>query len=294
MHLLYKIIYHPFINPALLWLNKGLSAFTAFQLPPSGIINIKAGTAKLKLATNQTSYVNKVLYWKGADSFEYTPVFLDLIKKCNVFFDIGANSGYYSVLAAKINPEITVHSFEPSSGPLHFLIRNREINQLQDQITINSIALSNETGEATFYEVVNSKYPYVKYNLGGVGSLQADVLKNPTIVKTETLDHFVEQNAIRNIDLIKIDTEGTEDLILRGAEQTIKSHKPIIICETLFNKIEKELEEIMRSHDYHFFNHKNGKIYEVKTIIRDRDDGVRDCFFIPSSKIHLIRFALLK
>ncbi len=264
---------------------------TSFRLPPAGVISVEAGGVKMKLATNQTSYVNKVLYWRGADSFEYTPVFVELIKKCQVFCDIGANSGYYSILGAKINPHASVFSFEPSTGPLYFLTRNKEINNLNDQISINSIALSNSNGEATFYEVVNSKYPYVKYNLGGVGSLQADSLKKPIIVKTETLDHFVQQKRISSIDLIKIDTEGTENFILQGAEQTISRDKPIIICETLFNKIEHRLEEIMKSHGYHFYNYKKGKLHKVATIVRSHDDGVRDCFFVHPSKVHWIEFA---
>lgn len=265
-----------------------MSSFIKFQLPPSGIITIEVNDRAIKIATNQTSYVNKVLYWKGADSFEYTRVFIQLIKKCNTFFDVGANSGYYSLVAAKINLNITVYSFEPSSGPLHYLIENIQLNSLQNQIKVKSIALSNKIGEATYYEVTNAKYPYVKYNLGGVGSLAVDTHKNPTQVKTDTLDHFIEVNLINKVDLIKIDTEGTENFILQGADYTIQNHQPIIICETLFNKIEGELEKIMKRYEYHFFNYQNGKLHEVSTIVRQKDDGVKDCFFVPASKLNLI------
>ena len=86
------------------------------------------------------------------------------------------------------------------------------------------------------YEVRNKKYSYLPYNLGGVGSLKEDASKTAYTVKTETLDHFVTEKSISGVDLIKIDTEGTENFILQGAEETIQQFHPIIICETLFDK----------------------------------------------------------
>ena len=289
MQFLYRIIYHPYINPILLGINKLFSAITEFRLPPSGIINIQVREGvHFKMATNQTSYVTKLLYWKGPDSFEYTPIFEKLIPSCNAFIDIGANTGYYSLLAAASNPAIHVHAFEPAQGPLHYLRKNVFLNGLEKQISIHSTALSIESGEVKFYEVRNKKYSYLPYNLGGVGSLNEDTSKTAYTVKTETLDQFVTEKSISVVDLIKIDTEGTENFILQGAEETIRQFHPIIICETLFDKIEDKLEAIMKSHGYLFFNHVSGKLKKVGTLIRRKDDGVRDCFFVHPSKLHLI------
>jgi hypothetical protein len=85
-----------------------------------------------------------------------------------------------------------------------------------------------------------------------------------------------------------LDTEGAENLILRGAGKTLRSHEPVIICETLFNKIEKELESIMRNYDYEFYNHTHDGLKNVKSIVRAKDNGVRNCFFIPRSKVQLV------
>lgn len=240
------------------------------------------------MATNQTSYVSKLLYWKGPDSFEYTPLFKELISHCDSFIDIGANTGYYSLLAATINPECKIYSFEPAQGPLYYLSKNVLLNNLKKQISIHPIALSSQSGEVMFYEVKNKKYTYLSHNLGGVGSLKQDASKIAYPVKTETLDQFISKNSIPLVNLIKIDTEGTENSILEGAEETIDKYRPIIICETLFNKIEDKLEVIMKKHDYLFFNHENGRLKRVNTLIRKKDNGVRDCFFVHSSKVHLI------
>jgi FkbM family methyltransferase len=289
LQFLYRIVYHPLFNPILLGINKLLVSISEFRLPPSGIIyiRIKDGLG-FKMATNQTSYVTKLLYWKGSDSFEYTPIFKELISQCDSFIDIGANTGYYSLLAAAVSPECKIYSFEPAQGPLHYLLKNVSLNDFDKKISVQPIALSSQSGEIMFYEVKNKKYTYLPHNLGGVGSLKEDASKLAYSVKTETLDQFISKTSISHIDLIKIDTEGTENSILKGAEESIKKFCPIIICETLFNKIEDKLEVIMKSHGYLFFNHENGHLRKVESLIRSKDDGVRDCFFVHPSKLHLI------
>lgn len=292
MQLIYQIIYHPFVNRILLFINRSLSSVTRFQLPPSGIVTVKLSDGvKFKLLTNQTSYVTKLLYWKGADAFEYTPIFERLARKIDFFMDIGANTGYYSILAAAVNEKIIVHSFEPAHGPAHYLRENITINQFGNNIQAHDIALSDKESEVEFYEVQNAKYQYLTHNLGGVGSLkkESNTKRSSTRVKTLPLDHFVEQEGIQRVDLIKIDTEGTENLILNGSHKTILQFKPIIICETLFNRIEKELETIMQSHGYEFYNHLDQKLHRVNSLVREKDNGIRDCFFVHPEKKHLIK-----
>jgi FkbM family methyltransferase len=289
LQFIYKLIYNQYINPVLLWVNQLLSIFTTFRLPPSGVIHLKIDSVrKIKMATNQTSYVTKLLYWNGVDSFEYTLVFKKLIMNCHVFIDIGANSGYYSLLACGLNEKISVHSFEPATGPHFFLKKNVAINGFKNQIDVQAIALSEERNEVLFYEVTNHKYSYLKYNLGGVGSLESDMAKTARRVETISLDQFVEDNEIKNIDLIKLDTEGTEHFILKGSMKSLRKFQPIIICELLFHKIEHELEDIFRKENYLFFLHSKGVLIPTSTLIRAEDDGVRDCFFVPKSKIELL------
>ena len=184
-----------------------------------------------------------------------------------------------------------MYAFEPASGPLHFLHENVTLNSLENKVHIYDVAISDRQGEITFFEQRNPKYKYLKYNLGGMSGEIPDKQKTkfkPYQVKTITLDQFTKNHKIDGIGLIKIDTEGTEDKILTAASKTIKRDRPIIICETLFNTIEDKMETIMKNHGYLFFNFKDGKLEQVNTIIRDKDDGVRDCFFIPPEKEAMI------
>lgn len=286
---IYKVIYHPFINPVLLRINKLFSTLTSFQLPPSGTITTNLKTGSFKFYTNQTNTTSQYIYWHGPYYIEYTTIFEDLIKKCNCFYDIGSHAGYYSLIAAAVNPKINVVAFEPADGPFFYLQKNISLNQFDDRIRAEKVALGNQEGEAEFLEAIHSKYSYLKYNLVAVGNLnnyQPNRAMKKMKVKISTLDHFAKTTSIFP-DIIKMDTEGTENLILEGAHHILQT-KPIVISETLFNIIEPELEKIMSGYGYEFYNYKNGKLHKVNSIIRSVDNGVHDCFFVHPDKKHLI------
>jgi len=156
---------------------------------------------------------------------------------------------------------------------------------------VESLALSHKEGEIEFYEIKNSKYKYLEHNLAGesnTGSKTKGRNFHLNMVNTTTLNNYVKLNKAQNIDLIKMDTEGTENLILENSKQVLTKMKPILICETLYNTIEKDLEKIMGSLGYEFYNHTELGLKKVKSIIRKEDNGVRNCFFVHPSKYHII------
>ena len=91
-----------------------------------------------------------------------------------------------------------------------------------------------------------------------------------------------------------MDTEGTENLILESSGFVLKEMKPIIICETLFNTIEPELERIMSSYGYEFYDHMPAGLQKPETIVRKEDDGISNCFFVHPDKYHLIEEFVIK
>ena len=293
MQLAYKIIYNSTINFALRNVCKFFLPFLSAKLKisPSGIIKIRNMEGKnLKIKTNQTNYLTKLIFWEGYQHFEYTDIFIKLIKKVNTFYDIGANIGYYSLIAAMENKNIKAVGFEPATGPLFFFRENIRIN-IFENIKIEPIALSHKEGSIDFYEIKNRKYNYLEHNLAGESNAGSNTLGRNFVkvkVKTTTLDNYVKSNNIGSIDLIKMDTEGTENLILEKSGFVLKEMKPIIICETLFDTIEVELEKIMKLYGYEFFNHVENGLKKQKTIIRKENNGVSNCFFVHPSKYHLI------
>src|SRR5690625_7774694 len=96
--LLYRFIYHPPINHLLRKIIKLFGANESFPLPPSGQLKIQLQSGKpLRLATNQTSQLTRLLYWDGYQNFEYTPILEELNKNISQFYDIGANTDYSSL-----------------------------------------------------------------------------------------------------------------------------------------------------------------------------------------------------
>ena len=290
---LYKTIYQPQINGVLRSINKALYPLlpSAIKLPPSGTLTIRNSRGEaLKLKTNQTNYLTQLLFWEGHLSFEYTEIFIKLIKKVDSFYDIGANIGYYSLLAESENSKVKVVAFEPASGPLFYLKENVKVNGFKN-IRVEDLALSDREGEITFYEIKNKKYSYLEHNLQGesnAGSKTTERNFVPVKVSTTTLDQYVNATKAEQIDLIKMDTEGTEHSILEHATKVIEEMKPIIICETLFDTIEAELETILKRYGYEFYNHVPAGLQKVDSIQRTVDNGVRNCFFVHPSKYALI------
>ncbi|NJX14818.1 FkbM family methyltransferase [Tamlana crocina] len=299
MQVFYFLIYQNNFN----WIIRNINSFFSpflpkkIKIPPSGIVNIKTDSGKIKIATNQTSYLTQLLFWNGYKKFEYSEIFEKLSKNVNCFLDIGSNIGYYSLIAAKSNPNIKAYAFEPAIGPKHFLNENIKLNNFQKNIKAIDLALSNTSGLIDFYEVESKKYKYLKHNLAGEGNAgtkttSRNFVKN-TVTAT-TLADFVKSENLKNIDLIKIDTEGTEIDILNSGKEIIEKLEPIVICETLFNTIEGELDDFFTSLNFEFYNHTENGLVRTSSIKRDFDNGIRNCFFVPKSKLNLISDFIVK
>ena len=146
-------------------------------------------------------------------------------------FDIGANRGYVTLIAAqKVGPAGRVHSFEPNPQVLSELRSHVKRNGLTDRVLVSAEALSDRCDEQVTFFVSTLE------SNTGLSSLTpaADLLERQTLsaehtisVKTITLDEYVRSQGLTSaIDLIKIDVEGAELLVLRGAEQTLRTMPP--------------------------------------------------------------------
>lgn len=140
-----------------------------------------------------------------------------------VFFDIGANLGQYTLLAAhRVGKRGKVHSFEPSSRMFAELNFNVDINGLSDICILNNVAVSDKEGIAKL-----SKYEAGGEVYGSLGSQEwapDSSIVGYEDIKTITLDSYIKKHNIKKIDLIKIDIEGAELLAIRGAGQFL--HRP--------------------------------------------------------------------
>lgn len=292
--IIYRLIYSRGINFLLRNFNKLVYPWlTRFRLHPSGQLSIRTSAGKkLKLETNQTDFVAFCVFWDGLYEYEYLGIFEKIMQRCQVFVDVGANTGLFSLLSASTNQHIKTIAIDPSLAASHYVPLNIELNQMSKNISFENVALSDRDETMTFFEVKNPKYTYLDYNLGGASSLYVkpeNYLEKT--VSAKTLDDLLKTNYgnLSGVDFVKIDAEGAEPKIIRGMHETIIKDKPIIVCEILFGLAENDLEEVFAPYDYKYYFHKGDKLYPQESISREHDDGVRNCFFVHPEKEALIK-----
>ena len=271
----------------------------AMRIPVVGTLAIKDKESEKQLLfySNESCPMVRHLYWNEAGfTFEFSHIFKKLILEAETFVDIGANVGYYSLLGAVLKPSLVVYSFEPSIGPLYFLKRNVELNGFKNIQVIES-AVGNENGTISFFEERNLKYNYLQHHASGIGNTinSWDIANfSKYDVNLTTLDAVLATQQQHKIDLIKMDTEGTENCVLEGALETILKYQPIIICEVLHGKIEAEMDRVIKDQMHY-------KIYQfleednTLRLVKDLSSSTSpsneftNYFFVPASKESLIQ-----
>jgi len=137
--------------------------------------------------------------------------------------DIGAQSGLYS-LFAKYLPNSTFYSFEPFEETYNCLNENLKLNNINNVKTFN-LGISDKLGT----NILNTSMGQNGLHTMGSNPLRFNDIK-PITINTTTLDDFFYNKNIP-VHFIKIDTEGWEYNILKGAQNTIKKYKPVIQLE---------------------------------------------------------------
>jgi FkbM family methyltransferase len=161
---------------------------------------------------------------------------LDFFKAClepngkSVVLDIGANIGLITVpLALFVGTMGKVLSFEPVSANAAALRTNVELNSLSGRVQVIECALGvRESTLRIGREGDHGATTGNAYLDGSAGSHTALVW---TTVPVRSLDHVCNELSIENITLIKMDVEGAEIDVLRGAKHTLQRYRPIIYGE---------------------------------------------------------------
>ena len=195
---------------------------------------------------------NQLLEWRVDTYFSKEPETLEWIdrfqeKENLIFWDIGANIGLYSIYNSLKHPKSTTIAFEPSSSNLRVLTRNISINNLEKNIKVVSIPLTNkenifqEMNEGQFVEggALNSfgeKFdfegkefkPIMKYNLLGT-----------------TINYFLENSILDIPDYIKIDVDGIEHLILEGGDKFLNDKKVKSLSIEINENFKEQYEKVL-------------------------------------------------
>lgn len=227
---------------------------------------------KVKI-TNNESFVIKhygyelenELFWMGIHNGwekESMKWWITLCRNSYVIFDVGANTGLFSIVAKTVNNNAEIHAFEPIPMVFKKLVTNCELNKYN--IKCNQIALSNSKGEAIIY-LPNENHAYsVTVNKN---------LNNPNVKVVEqkiniiTLAEYIQSNNIDKIDLMKIDVETHEYEVLEGMKEYLEKMQPTLLIEILSDEIGKKVQTLFEKCNYIYFDiNENGKITCIPNI----------------------------
>lgn len=228
-----------------------------------------------RLKANLVNPEHQYLYFYGTHDERYIVTkLLKIIRSGDICWDIGANIGFYTcLLASQVENSGTVVAFEPAARTCGYLHENVSLNQFTN-VTIVNKGLGDKRerrqlhySEASLAEGTAS----LKYANGRVGSER---------VTLDTIDNLIGE--LPAPDFIKIDVEGYQLEVLRGAEHFLKTHAPLLMAElkdvgetnrALFAEIENYVADL----GYRFYEIKK---YSIRRCEKLSDTEKRNFFLV--------------
>lgn len=164
-------------------------------------------------------------YADGDNELPVQRTLAECLKPGDVFYDVGANVGFLSVLGARlVGSAGVVYAFEPVPGNASYVRRNAEANGFA-QVQVIEMAVSSRRGP----RVLN----LARYSGGAaLDSVEAPPDADGTLqVDAVTIDDCVSRQGLRPPSVVKIDVEGAELEVLEGMADVADRHRPIVIAE---------------------------------------------------------------
>ena len=199
---------------------RAISRFAKWQintrLNPYPVVYSYTDKTKLIIQRSMTGATGNL--YCGLHEFNDMGFLLHFLRRDDLFVDVGANIGSYTVLAAG-HVGASVISVEPVPKTFEHLRNNIAINQVANKVMVYNLALGNEKGQISFTSTLDT-----------MNHVATATETNTIEVPVDTLDAIMEKE--KEPALLKIDVEGFETNVLKGANQTLgKKHLKAIIIE---------------------------------------------------------------
>lgn len=193
-------------------------------------------------------------YWLGSYEYQKRLAFEKTIKRNTVVYDIGANVGYFSLLAAVLTgPQGQVAAFEPLPRNVEFLQKHISLNCL-DNIKVIEAAVSDHEGRAAFELGASTAMGHI----GEVGELEVSLVN---------LDGMLSRGELMPPDTIKIDVEGAEFEVLQGARDLLTQYHPTLFLDTHQREAHQKAIQFLTDLDYQFEILDGKNLAETKELI---------------------------
>jgi FkbM family methyltransferase len=241
--------------------------------------------SKLIMSKGETSITGN--YYNGLIEYEDMMFLLHTLKQDNVFLDIGANAGVYSILASKVIGSKTI-AFEPINETYKRLLDNININNVSHKVNAVMKGVGSKPGEL-----------YFTNNFDTTNKVSKNNEENTSKVAITTIDSEID---INSTFVLKIDVEGFEMEVLKGSENLLRSGKIFSIIIELngsgeeYGYTDYDIHALISSYGYLSirYNPIDREVCEINSpskfgntiYVRDIDEVKNLCFRAESVLIH--------
>lgn len=204
-----------------------------------------------------------------------------------VVVDIGAHWGLYTLLASKrVGTKGRVIAFEPSPRELGRLKYNLLLNRCRN-VRVEPLGLSSSGGLAQLFVCLGRET--------GCNSLKPPAVSGPTKpvqVSLTTIDDYCERQGMFHVDFLKLDVEGAEMEVLKGATEFLsRKPRPILMCELADNRTEPwgylslEIYEFLAARGFRWFSvMREGRLCACEK----KQNFHENLFAVPEEKLELV------
>lgn len=193
-------------------------------------------------------WIGKSLRYYGEYSEAEVRLFKALVHAGACVFDIGANIGVFTIpLAHLVGPAGLVVAIEPERMNYYTLCANVAVNNLQEVVCLR-YCVSDKSGTMAVPDLDHN----ARQNFGGLELDKPNSRANGFPVPVVRLDHL---EVTKPVKLIKVDVEGMEERVLRGAARTIEKHRPFLYVENDRREKSESLRRYIASLGYRMWDH---------------------------------------
>lgn len=193
-----------------------------------GVTTIRDFDDDLAIDLDRASYISSAIYWGGYHSLPTVRFLRNFLQPEMTFADIGANIGEITLVAAKRLTLGKVLAFEPMPAIFALLSRNVALNNFAC-VTLHNIGLYDRDAERPLYSKRDHTHGTTNHGVSSLFSTRAD--RQECSVPLLRFDDVAEASGLERLDIIKIDVEGAEMMVLRGAAASIRRFRPVMIVE---------------------------------------------------------------
>ncbi len=247
----------------------------------SGVMYVSDSEVVAKIFTGQKIYLDPKdisvtphlaldAIWEG----NITKAWLKVVQPTDVIMDIGANFGYYGVIAAQQTDKKVgkVILFEANPNLIPYMNKTLSANWINEQSVVENLAVADKTGKIT----LNIMKDYI----GSSSVLSAEHMdeymhgkmhveaEEKVLVKAVSIDDYCKRNNIAEVNLIKMDIEGFEDKAYQGMREIVKASSNITMfiefTKNSYNQPEQFYEQLLADFGHVYVINEEGQIIKPK------------------------------